>query len=383
MRAELLSTINRVYECQMAKLELESLGAGNVEFELDKLEFTFETGSSRKRALRDRLSWFESVDGEATRIWEVIRANSSVLREHADLYFSHLAYPFKARFRPPLARSLINIVNPGDEGIILDNFSGSGTTQVEASLLGIESVGVDINPFYTFMAWAKIEFFTRRMEPESEAKRIWRELSAVSRRHGECIPDSYHPLVYVIYSFATQMRFKKPKNMFLKKYRNVKTLQEEWFRIREKFILGRVEAITCSAESLPYPDGYFTGVVTSPPYSNAIDYTKENRGAPEFFPVTEELKRLYSPTRNLKLYKQMMKKAIRETVRVVKPGHKIAYVAGNQRKNGKVVPLVDWCVGQFEANGCRLLHSTPQLISSTGTWNILMDEILIFEKTQG
>jgi hypothetical protein len=380
MRAELLGTINRVYECQLAKLELESLGAENVEFDLDKLGFTFETGCSRKRVLRERLSWFESVDSEGTRMQEIIRANSSVLREHADLYFSHLAYPFKARFRPPLARSLINIVNPEGKGRVLDNFSGSGTTQVEASLLGIESVGVDINPFYTFMAQAKIEFFTRRMEPESEAKRIWRELSAVSRRRDECTPDYYHPLVYVIYSFATKMRFKKPKNMFLKKYSNVKTLQEEWFRIREKFTLGRVEVITCSAESLPYPDGYFTGVVTSPPYSNAIDYTKENRGAPEFFPVTKELRDLYRPTRNLKLYKEMMEKAIRETVRVVKAGRRIAYVAGNQRKNGRVVPLVDWCVGQFEANGCRLLHRIPQLISSTGTWNILVDEILIFMK---
>jgi hypothetical protein len=67
---------------------------------------------------------------------------------------------------------------------------------------------------------------------------------------------------------------------------------------------------------------------------------------------------------------------------VLKPGRRIAFIVGNQRKNGKVVPMVDWCIQRFKENGCRLLHRIPQLITSRGTLNISVDEILILEKQQ-
>lgn len=373
MRARLLETVNRVYECKLAKLELDSLGARDVEFDLDRLEFSFELAEAMEPLLRRRLSWFDSVDGTPTWISRVVRANRRILRGHADLWFSHFAYPFKARFRPPLARSLINIVNPEEEGRILDNFCGSGTTQIEASLLGLDSAGVDINPFYTFMTMAKAEFFTRELDA-AEAEDIWSAIIDHPLNH-------YHPLIYVIYSFATQMGFKNPGGAFKRKLAHIREMQEMWWGLRDKYKLGDIRVDTCSAEALPYPDGYFTGVVASPPYSSAIDYTKENRGAPEFFPVSPELVEAYKPTRSTALYKEMMTKAVRETARVVGEDRRIAFVVGNQRKNGKIVAMVDWCVERFEENGCRLLHKIPQLISSTGTWNILTDYVLIFEKS--
>lgn len=372
MRAKLLETVNRVYECMLAKLELEALGAREVEFDLDRMEFSFKLAKGREEVLRRRLSWFNSVDGGVTWISHVVRANQGILRGHADLWYSHFSYPFKARFRPPLARSLINIVNPQEEGRILDNFCGSGTTQIEASLLGLDSVGVDINPFYTYMTMAKAEFFTLRLD-EAGAEEIWNTIVDYPLNY-------YHPLVYVIFSFATQMHFKDPKGAFNRKLEHIRAMQRGWWEMKDRYGLGRIDVRTCSAEALPYPDGYFTGVVSSPPYSNAIDYTKENRGAPEFFQVSPELIEAYKPTRSTTLYRGMMEKAIRETARVVGKGRKIAFVMGNQRKNGKTIAMVDWCIGQFQENGCILLHKIPQLISSKGTWNILVDEILIFRK---
>jgi tRNA G10 N-methylase Trm11 len=372
VKAGLLKTVNRVYECILAKLELEALGAWDVRFDLDRLEFFFDLAGDGKEKLRRRLSWFDTVSGGETWISRVVRANQGILRGHADLWYSHFAYPFKARFRPSLARSLINIVNPEDEGRILDNFCGSGTTQVEAFLLGLDTVGVDINPFYTYMTLAKAEFFTRRLE-EFEAGEIWSTIRDYPLNH-------YHPLIYVIYSFATQMHFKNPFGMFRRKLEHIREMQREWWRMRDRYSLGSIEVKTCSAEELPYPEGYFTGVVASPPYSNAIDYLKENRGAPEFFPVSPRLVEEYKPTKNLPLYKEMMTSAIRETVRVVEDGRKIAFVVGNQRRNGKTVAMVDWCVEQFRSSGCGLLHKIPQLISSSGTRNILTDYVLIFRK---
>lgn len=380
MRAKLLDTINRVYEVQLAKLELESLGAGNVQFDLGKLEFNFEIAKNLKEKLVRRITWFESIDDEETWTNEIMRLNRRVLRKYADLWFSHFVYPFKARFRPPLARSLINTINPEDEGIILDNFCGSGTTQVEAYLLGLNSIGSDINPFYTTMTEAKVKFFTHSFK-EGEAERFWQKYwrDDLFYHMPTELPKDVHPLLPIIYSYATQI-MKKPRKAYFKRYGEMMLLQDEWFKVKNKYKLGKVKNVICSAEKLPYPDKYFTGIVTSPPYSSALDYTKENRGDPEFFPITPELKKLYEPTKDRVLFYVLMEKVIKESVRVIKPGKKIAFVIGNQRKKDKIIDIVGWCIEEFEKDGCQLLYDIPQLISSTGTHNILTDHILILQK---
>jgi hypothetical protein len=42
--------------------------------------------------------------------------------------------------------------------------------------------------------------------------------------------------------------------------------------------------------------------------------------------------------------------------------------------------MVEWCISRFKEDGCRLLHRIPQLITSRGTLNISVDEVLILEK---
>jgi DNA modification methylase len=45
-----------------------------------------------------------------------------------------------------MIRALINIIGLNDGDKVLDPFSGSGTTSLEAQLLGIECIGIDISP---------------------------------------------------------------------------------------------------------------------------------------------------------------------------------------------------------------------------------------------
>ena len=60
-------------------------------------------------------------------------------------YLTHNFHPFPAKFIPQIPRILIEqFSEPGDT--VLDPFCGSGTTLVEASLLGRNSIGTDINP---------------------------------------------------------------------------------------------------------------------------------------------------------------------------------------------------------------------------------------------
>lgn len=75
-------------------------------------------------------------------------------------HLSHDIHYYKAKFFPRMVRSLLNVcaqrLGPGPHRAI-DNFVGSGTTLLEASLLGIPSVGLDLDPLSVMIAKAKLE----------------------------------------------------------------------------------------------------------------------------------------------------------------------------------------------------------------------------------
>lgn len=82
------------------------------------------------------------------------------IREEPSLYLTHYMHPYKGKFHPKMARALINYVCPYDQGLVLDNFSGSGTTLVEAEWLGLDSLGIDINPLSSLMSQVKVQCAT-------------------------------------------------------------------------------------------------------------------------------------------------------------------------------------------------------------------------------
>jgi len=79
-------------------------------------------------------------------------------------YGPHGVHEYRGKFFPQLVRSLLNIggVNRGD--IVLDPMCGSGTAPVEASLLGCQAIGVDINPLSVLMSQAKCSIL--RINPD-------------------------------------------------------------------------------------------------------------------------------------------------------------------------------------------------------------------------
>ncbi|MFW9887193.1 MAG: TRM11 family SAM-dependent methyltransferase [Candidatus Thorarchaeota archaeon] len=76
-------------------------------------------------------------------------------REEPSLYLAHGLHPYKGKFHPKMTRALINIVHPKNKGKLIDNFAGSGTLLVEASMMGFDSYGIEINPMSVLMANAK------------------------------------------------------------------------------------------------------------------------------------------------------------------------------------------------------------------------------------
>ena len=72
-------------------------------------------------------------------------------------YLTHSFFGLKGRFFPRMIHAVINGLGIKREDVLLDCFCGVGTLPVEASLLGISSIGVDINPFFTLVSKVKIE----------------------------------------------------------------------------------------------------------------------------------------------------------------------------------------------------------------------------------
>lgn len=69
-------------------------------------------------------------------------------------YLTHDFHRYSSKFIPQIAGNLITIFSKEDE-TVLDVFVGSGTTLVEASILGRNSIGVDLNPLACLISEAK------------------------------------------------------------------------------------------------------------------------------------------------------------------------------------------------------------------------------------
>jgi len=279
--------------------------------------------------------------------------HKGLLRRWLENYWLHYAYPFKAKTRPLTARSLINTVLPSGKGCVLDPFAGSGTINVEAKWLGIDTVGVDANPFYVYLADVKCNFFeTVNIE---EIKNIAFLYSQTARR---------------------DLRTRK----YLERLSEMEKSISLWRQVKNVVTIGKHNIQQGDATALNIDDESIAGIVTSPPYGTAIDYIAIDRGALKFF-KTSDLKVKYISTKNLKQYFPMLGKSYREMDRVLQPHGKIAIIIGNQTRNGQTVDIVGWTKKKFAEMKYTLQTELTELLSSTNVYNILSDKILIFYKT--
>jgi len=125
--------------------------------EVFELEFAYyEYKFLSKSEIVQRGAFFKSIDGVPTnhniictnnspQIWD---GRSEIIKSYfkegkfSTGYATHGLFPYRGKFHPQLIKGILNIlrIQPGE--IVLDPMCGSGTLNVEASLLGINSVGI-------------------------------------------------------------------------------------------------------------------------------------------------------------------------------------------------------------------------------------------------
>ena len=150
--------------------EIAGLVSGKVE--LDEIPGSYLiTECEAKPETLDRLAygdWFVVGNGDRVTPQQSLieqatiqsvggRSGNKTARRHRE-YLSHGIHRYIAKFFPRFARALINICQPTGEGTVLDPFSGSGTTGLEASLMGLHSVSSDIDPLSCLISKSKVQF---------------------------------------------------------------------------------------------------------------------------------------------------------------------------------------------------------------------------------
>lgn len=87
-------------------------------------------------------------------------AKEALQAKNTTSHLSHDIHYYKAKFFPRLVRSTLNVCRQrlgGSNHQVIDCFSGSGTTLLEASILGMPSFGIDIDPLSVLIAKNKLE----------------------------------------------------------------------------------------------------------------------------------------------------------------------------------------------------------------------------------
>jgi len=305
----LLPQINQIYELELAYGEYLSLDGGEV--------------------VR-RGAYFGSIDGEQTHHFRIClntpdQVNASALKSRKDFfagnvfavgYATHGLFPYRGKFHPQMIKAVMNLMGLRPGETVLDPMAGCGTTSIEASIMGLDSIAVELSPFACLMTRAKVEAlevdcssFPGLLE---RAEDIFQALARAEDRpayqpglfagpQGPLmaeLPPSMGEFLLLCYldavGYASRRRNKRPHQLFpdlLGRYvAAVKAFNES--REALGLTLGRAQVICGDARELDLPDNSIDGILFSPPYSFAIDYVENDRPQLERLGINvDELKR--------------------------------------------------------------------------------------------
>jgi len=332
--------------------------------EVFELEFAFyEYKFLNKDKIIQRGAFFKSVDGIPTYHYIICSNNSSLIWEgrseitksyfkegnFSTGYATHGLFPYRGKFHPQLIKGLLNIlgVQPGE--VVLDPMCGSGTLNVEASVIGIDSIGIEKSPFCVLMSKVKYEALKidssqlssvlNNMKKNYETLINSKKLPANFSFRNSLDPEKAITLLAFLDAMGYARRCSKSIDILfpsvLKRYAG----QIKFFiQARNKLNLkiGKARFEIDDARNLPLEDNSIDDIITSPPYSFAIDYAENDRPQLEYLgydvsKLKAEMIGLNGKTKKEKLanYFDDMNKVLSEMHRVLKPNKYAVIIIGS------------------------------------------------------
>lgn len=394
-RVELFPSVNELFELELAHLEYKSLSG---------------------EELLERTAYIKAIDNKFSKHFLLYSNNSEKI--HADRssatqayfeegqfstgYATHGLFPYRGKFHPQLIKGLINILNIQKGEIILDPMAGSGTTNVEAALMGINSKAIDVSPFCQFMIKTKYEALTIDLKLLEQIKIENKKLfdffkqGDVLKRINK-IGDNNKIKIYnlAFLAFLDALGYSK---------RVVKSNHEQLFdKVLPRYIetvksflsnqyfdqnkIGSMNVLSDSdALNINLDINSVDCVITSPPYSFAIDYVENDKDQLEFLGYdTNELKNrligLKGKTKNQKLenYFSDMDTFCFQVSKVLKKGKNFVLIIGSNTNQTGGIRLEETVINSAKKYDMPLVKSILKPIK--GMRNTMKEEyVLIFEK---
>jgi DNA modification methylase len=282
----LLDNVQFIYELALAQLELQSLGV-NFEVTNGLREFKLIDVENDDK-LRRKLAYFKYIKGKPTDYYQIIQKNQT---RSVNQYLTHWIYPYKGKFHPQMIRALLNIIGLEQGDTVLDPFIGSGTTAVEAQLLGINCVGIDVSPLCVIQSKVKTESIDVLPQILDWKEEVTNKIGKpLFNQEGKTIDDAissmpdnrvknFYKMAKLVAISDNARRGREFTNSFLKNLdlmiASVKGYTEIVNKLNLK--LGKVDIKIGDSRALKIES--VDGIITSPPYSIALDYVSNDAHA--------------------------------------------------------------------------------------------------------
>ena len=389
-----------LYEEHIARIELEAMGC--TDYTRDEGDWSQISARVNGEAsvIRERSAYIGALDGKPTIYSQLNRPNYQGGRfnrtRSVNQYLTHWIYPYRGKFHPQMVRALLNIMGVKRGDLVWEPFVGSGTTALECSLLGIDCIGTDLSPLCVLLT---------RVKTESH-----KDLAAIRSRVDALLKrDDLHP---------DRLKPSREKNPFVRDFLEIARMVTysdaarrsrdagPWLRKNLRAMLESVEAHAIAVKEFGLQVGSITAkigdardakgaglrassvdaVVTSPPYSIALDYVKNDEHALEALGTDAGTLRATmtgvrgrGAKQKLALYNEDMREVFRQVAWALKPGGRAAFVIGDATVDGEEVTTIETMATWAEAAGMTRERSIKKIVY--GLYSVMIDErILIFRK---
>lgn len=402
-RFELVPNTTEVFEWQLARMESKILSP---------------------QELIARGAYFSRINDQETIHYRLCLSNTLATRKGKSLAAkSHFKakqfsagygvdglFPYRGKFHAQLAKALLNVMGlkPGD--LLCDPMAGSSTACLEARMMGINSIGFDISPFCTLMSEAKRlamdidpALLAAALADQNQFLELMESPRAITLLPGfvtsaldtAAVVDSgtwggaVCKLLQLAYLDATGYARRRTSKtvrdvfgeVFSRYLATITNFRRNAVSLSLQFAEAKFE--TASALALPLQSESVDGVLTSPPYSFAIDYAENDRPQLEFLGHdVENLKRqmvgLRGGTKPEKVaqYFADLRTVLTEIFRVLKPGRMCVVIIGsNDIQTGGIRHEVEI----KKAAGEIGFEFQKQILKPIkGMWNTMQEEFILF-----
>jgi len=298
-----------------------------------------------------------------------------------------------------MIRALLNIIGLKEGDTVFEPFSGSGTTALEAQLLGINFIGIDISPLCVIQGKVKTEsiyvldkileikntiiskLVPDLFQKETNYYAMLNELSSDEK------VKNFYKLARLLAVSDSSRRSRDFRTSFVKNLNLMFQSIKDYIEIKERLNLklGGIKIEVGDSRNIKLPDNSVDGIITSPPYSIALDYVQNdihslNDLGYDVLRMRNDFIGVRGNGRSrVDLYNEDMKRSYREMCRVIKPNRYAVIVIGNATYQGQEIKTVDFTIDYMESIGFKLKKNINKIIF--GLYNVMKKEnILIFKK---